>query len=132
MFKGEDIGFWSISMKTLFLSQDLLDFVENGYIEPDAQTLARWTQDQRTQLKENHKKDSKVLFLIQQAVHDSIFPILVGVTKSKEAWDALQQAYQGSDKVKIVKLQSLRREFETLCMQSSEFIQDFLTRVMGS
>lgn len=44
-------------------------------------------------------------------MHDSIFPRLVGVTKSKEAWDALQQAYQGSDKVKIVKLQPLRREF---------------------
>ena len=43
----------------------------------------------------------------------------------------MQKAYQGSDKVKIVKLQSLRREFETLCMQNSEFIQDFLTRVIG-
>jgi len=64
-------------------------------------------------------------------VHDSIFPRLVGVTKSKEAWDALQQAYQGTDKVKIVKLQPLRREFETLCRQNSESIQDFLTRVMG-
>jgi len=30
MFKGENFGFWSIKMKTLFLSQDLWDFVENG------------------------------------------------------------------------------------------------------
>jgi len=64
-------------------------------------------------------------------MHDSIFPGLVGVTKSKEAWDALPQAYQGTDKVKIVRLQSLRREFETLCMQSFESIQDFLTRGMS-
>lgn len=108
MFKGENFGFW---MKTMFVSQDLWDYVENGYTEPDAHTLARRTQDQRNQLKENRKKDSKALFIIQQAVHDSIFPRLVGVTKSKEAWDALQQAYQVSDKVKIVKLQPLRREF---------------------
>ena len=107
------------------------DFVENGYKEPNSQTLAHRTQDQRNQLKENRKKESKTLFLIQQVVHDSIFPRLVGVTKSKEACDALQQAYQGTDKVEIVKLQSLRREFETFCMQNSESIQDFLARVMG-
>eukprot|EP00253_Pinus_taeda_P010642 PITA_10642 len=115
-------------MKTLFFSQDLWDFVEDGYTEQDAHTLDGWSQDQRNQLKENRNKDSKALFLIHQEVHDSIFPRLVGVTKSKEAWDALQK---GSDKVKIVKLQSLKREFETLCMKSSKFIQYFLTRVMG-
>lgn len=84
MFKGENFGFWRIKMKTLLLLQNLWDFVENGYTEPNARTLACWTQDQRNQ-KENSKKDSKSLFLIQQTVHDSIFPRLVGVTKSKEA-----------------------------------------------
>jgi hypothetical protein len=120
-------------MKTLFLSQELWDLVENGYTEPvDAQAIVGLTQVQRDQLRENRKKkDSKALFFIQQAVHDSIFPRLVATTKSKEAWDVLQQAYQGTDKVKVVKLQSLRREFETLCMQNSESMQDFFTRVMG-
>jgi len=58
-------------------------------------------------------------------MHVSIFFRLVRVTKPKQAWDDLYQACQGSDKVKIVKLESLRREFETLCMKKSEFIQDF-------
>jgi len=31
VFQGENFGFWSIKMKTLFLSQDLWDFVENGF-----------------------------------------------------------------------------------------------------
>lgn len=43
MFKGENFVFLSIKMKTLFLSQDLWDFVENGYTETDAHTLARYT-----------------------------------------------------------------------------------------
>lgn len=47
MFKGKNFGFWSIKMKTLFLSQDLWDFVENGYREADAHALGSWTQDQR-------------------------------------------------------------------------------------
>jgi len=55
-------------------------------------------------------------FFIQQGVHVPIFPRIVATTKSKVAWDVLHQAYQGTDKVKVIKLQSLRREFETLCM----------------
>ena len=31
VFKGENFGFWSIKMKTLFLLKDLWDFVENRY-----------------------------------------------------------------------------------------------------
>jgi hypothetical protein len=91
--------------------------VENSYREQThAQDIVGLTQVQRDQLRENRKKNSKALFFIQQAMHDSIFPILDATTKSKEAWDVLQQTYQGTNKVKVVKLQSLRREFETLYM----------------
>ena len=48
---------------------------------------------------------------------------LVATTKSKEPWDVLRKAYQGRDKVKVIKLQSLSREFETLCMRDSESMQ---------
>ena len=52
-------------MKTLFISQDLWDLVEKGYLEiaVSADTL-----------KELRKKDAKALFFIQQAVAESIFP----------------------------------------------------------
>lgn len=35
IFKGENYGFGGIKMKTLFLSHELWDYVENGYIEPE-------------------------------------------------------------------------------------------------
>jgi hypothetical protein len=35
---------------------------------------------------------------------------------TKQAWDILKSAYQGNDKVKTVKLQTLRTQFETLKM----------------
>lgn len=38
IFKGENYEFLSIRMKTLLLSQDLWDFVEYGYVEPDKET----------------------------------------------------------------------------------------------
>ena len=84
--------------------------VENNYAEStDAQVLVGWTQAQRNYLRENRKNYSKALFFFQQGVHEYIFPRLVATTKSKEAWDVLQQAYQGTHKVKVIKLQYLRR-----------------------
>ena len=34
IFEGENYEYWSIQMKTLFISQDLWDLVESGYEEP--------------------------------------------------------------------------------------------------
>ncbi|KAL6348546.1 hypothetical protein AAG906_013166 [Vitis piasezkii] len=119
IFKGECYEFWSIKMKTLFKSQDLWDLVENGYPYPD----------EEARLKENTKKDSKALFFIQQAVHESIFSKIAAATTTKEAWTTLKTAFQGSSKVITVKLQSLRRDFETLHMKNGESVQDFLSRV---
>ncbi|KAA8523955.1 hypothetical protein F0562_010614 [Nyssa sinensis] len=119
VFKGEGYGFWSIQIMTLFKSQDLWDLVEQGYADPN----------EETRLKENKKKDSKALLIIQQAVHDSIFSRIETATTSKQAWSTLQKEFQGDSKVIMVKLQSLRRDFETLYMKSGESIADFLSRV---
>eukprot|EP01018_Ginkgo_biloba_P014873 Gb_39751 [translate_table: standard] len=49
-FIGENYEYWSIKMKTLLLSQDLWELVENGFNEPADQTaLNALTVDQRTQ-----------------------------------------------------------------------------------
>jgi hypothetical protein len=41
----------------------------------------------------------------------------------------LEKAYKGSIKVKVVKLQMLRRDFESLSMKESENVEFFITRV---
>ena len=50
------------------------------------------------------QKDAKALFFIQQAVAESIFPRITAATKSKDAWDALQNRYQDNAKVLTIKL----------------------------
>ena len=66
-------------MKTLLKSQEQWDLVEEGYVE----------LDEAARLKENKKKDSKALFLIQQVVKDDIFSRIMNATTTIEAWKTL-------------------------------------------
>ncbi|XP_023755295.1 uncharacterized protein LOC111903769 [Lactuca sativa] len=78
--------------------------------------------------KDNQKKDAKALFFIQQAIDETIFPRIAAAVTSKEAWDILKTEYQGSAKVITVKLQSLRRQFETLNMKPNEAVKEYLAK----
>ncbi|XP_074265187.1 uncharacterized protein LOC141587611 [Silene latifolia] len=122
IFKGVNYQFWELKMKTLFRSQELWELVENGFedtkpAEPDAT------------LKEKRKKDAKALFIIQQALEEEFFSRIASATTSKEAWDILKSEYLGDKKVIKVRLQTLRREFETSLMSDKESAQDYLSRV---
>ena len=98
-FNGKNYEYWSIKMKTLFCSQELWDLVENGFTEPpDQATYNVLSQAQTDLLKENKKKDAKALFFIQHAMEVSIFPRVATTTRSKHAWDTLQNSYQGTRK----------------------------------
>lgn len=68
----------------------------------------------RIELKENKQKDAKALFFLQQAVADGIFPRIMGAISAKDAWGTLKEEFEGSDKVRAIKLHTLRREFELL------------------
>ncbi|GJZ81568.1 retrovirus-related pol polyprotein from transposon TNT 1-94 [Tanacetum coccineum] len=120
IFKRDSYEFWSIKMRTLFKSQDLWDLVENGLAE---------TGDEDTRSRENQKRDAKALFFIQQAVEESIFSRIAAATSSNEAWTILKTEFQGSSKVITVKLQSLRRDFETSYMKHNESVQEYLARI---
>lgn len=119
-------------MKALFSSQDIWELVENGFQEPaDVAAYNALTQAERDLLRDNRKKDSKCLFYIFRAVHESIFPRIATTTKTKQAWNTLETTYQGMAMVKTAKLQMLRRDFETISMKESENVDSFITHVIG-
>jgi gag-polypeptide of LTR copia-type len=117
LFKGDNYEFWSIKIQTLLKLQGLWKLVETGApgIDPTPIEIA--------------KRDVKALFFIQQAVVDTVFTKIAAAALAKEAWSTLKTAFQGNLKVREIRLQGLRREFDTLNMNQGESVQAFLTRV---
>jgi hypothetical protein len=62
-------------------------------------------------------------------VDESGFEKIANAENSKEAWETLQKVFKGADRVKQVRLQTLRGELEGMKMKESEGVSDYITRV---
>jgi len=60
---------------------------------------------------------------------NAIFLRIRGATTTREAWATLQEEFQGSDKVRAIKLQTLLREFELLKMKESKTVKDYYSKI---
>nr|XP_033512614.1 uncharacterized protein LOC117277294 [Nicotiana tomentosiformis] len=118
---------WCLRMKVILGSQDLWEIVDSGYTEPDNEEAL--PQNEKDVLAKIRKKDQQALTLIHQCLNDAMFEKVANATTSKEAWEILQNSLQGVDKVRKVKLQTLRADFEVLKMKESECISDYCTKV---
>nr|XP_028965038.1 uncharacterized protein LOC114827416 [Malus domestica] len=110
--------------------QDLWEVVSNGYDEPTTEQEAAYTADQRNTLKDLRKNDKKVMYLLYQGLEDSTFEKIAEATTSKQVWYTLSTIYQGVDRVKRVRLQSLRADFEAAHMKEGENISDYYSRLL--
>ncbi|KAK2359039.1 hypothetical protein QL285_096166 [Trifolium repens] len=116
---------WCKQMRVVFGFQDVWDLVQGG-VEPVTESS---TDAQKAIHKELKKKDYKALFIIHQCVNPDNFERVGDAQSAKEAWDNLEKAYGGATKVKKVRLQTHKRQYELLQMEEKESIGDFVTRV---
>ncbi|XP_039133272.1 uncharacterized protein LOC120270333 [Dioscorea cayenensis subsp. rotundata] len=79
---------------------------------------------------ENEKDDAKALFLLQQAISETIFHRIVRFNTAKEAWIHIKNENQGTSKMVSMRQQTLRQKFDLLQMKEEEIIQDYITRVL--
>jgi gag-polypeptide of LTR copia-type len=107
----------------------LWDIIEDDYITYDAGH--QLTEDVKKELKENKMKDAKALFLIHQGVAENIFSRIINKTKSKDAWDMLEQEFKWSAKMQIIKLQTLRRQYQNMQMKDSKKVKVYFSQVMN-
>jgi hypothetical protein len=128
---GKNYEFLSLRMRSFLQAQECWDPVDLGYVELDPTALSTMTNPQRIAQETQRNKENKAKFWIQNSVDDSIFSKITGAGTSKQAWDILKYSYQQNDRVKTVKLHTLRTQFETLRMIESENVDQFITIVMG-
>ena len=104
--------------------------MEKDYNEPrDGVAISVLTQTQRDTLKDSRKRDKKAIYIIYQALDDDAFEKISSATSIKQAWDKLQTSYKGVEQVQKVRLQTLRREFETLYMKEGESIVNYFSKI---
>ncbi|XP_050136616.1 uncharacterized protein LOC126612250 [Malus sylvestris] len=127
IFSGVNYDFWRTKLRTIFVSYDLWSLIEDGYVIP--LSIVALTEAHTKELKENIKRDAKALGVIQNAISDEIFPRISNETSAKSTWDVLEKVYRGSTKIRVVKLQFFRRDFEYIRMKDDELLDDYLSRL---
>jgi hypothetical protein len=123
-FDGRNYAYWSDRVKTYLtaLGVDIWYSVVNGYVIPN-----------NAPTDPNEKKfmscNSKAIHVILRALSPIIASKVMGCSTTKEVWDKLKSIYEGYPKVKQIKLQRHRVEFENLKMDEKEYIATYFLRV---
>ncbi|PHU30935.1 hypothetical protein BC332_03028 [Capsicum chinense] len=128
IFAGENYPIWAIKMRTYFRAYDLWQVVEvQGEVNPlpDNPTMAQIKNH-----REEVAKNFKALSCIQSALSKVIFARVMASEIAKKAWDKLIEEFYESDKIRQIKVITLRREFEILRMKDSETIEEFSNKLM--
>ncbi|XP_074278358.1 uncharacterized protein LOC141601950 [Silene latifolia] len=127
IFGGENYDYWCIKMKALLKSNALWEIVENG---PEKQQEGvQPTEASLKKINEDEIKDAKALSFIFNAVSETIFPKIMRASTAKEAWDSLQKEFHGDERIRTIRLNTLRKDFENLKMRENEDIQTYTSRV---
>nr|ABW74576.1 pol polyprotein [Boechera divaricarpa] len=115
IFNGERYDFWRIKMTTILKTIKLWTVVEEGVPNQPAQgDHSPEAVQSKTRWEEASTKDLTALQILQ----------------TKEAWDALMSEFQGSPQVRMINLQSLRREYENLKMSEEDNIKVFTEKLI--
>ena len=110
VFKGENYQRWVAQMKVIFRFQDVVEILNDGISELEVDA----TEAQKAAHKDQRKKDGNARFLIYQCVDCDVFEKIIEEETTKGAWEKLKNLYGGDEKLKKVKLQTLRKQYEML------------------
>ena len=125
-FDGSNYAFWKVRMKAFLCSIDeaVWDAVEIGWTRPKA---AKSTWDKAALMTSN--ANSKALNAIFCGVSLDEFHRISHITIAKEAWQILENTYEGTKKVKDTKLQMLTTWFKELRISKDESFDFFYSKL---
>lgn len=71
----------------------------------------------------------RFFFTIYQGLDKATLEMIAQETTAKAVWEALQRAFSREKRVKKVRLQALRVDFESLHKEAAELSSNYFTRV---
>jgi hypothetical protein len=73
--------------------------------------------------------DQRALSAIYQGIPEDMLPLIAEKETSAEAWETIKTNRLGDDRIKEVRVQTLKSEFDRLRMKDSESVDDFALRM---
>ncbi|CAM8968990.1 unnamed protein product [Rhodiola kirilowii] len=137
LLEGSNYATWKPVMRSFLKSLDEKAWkaVLKGWTEPMMNNLtgepiskpeALWTEEEDKASMGN----SKAMNAIFSAVDEKVMKLIINCEVAKEAWDILQIAFEGTDKVRNSRMQAVTTRFEEMKMKESETITEYNTRVL--
>ncbi|CAM8987765.1 unnamed protein product [Rhodiola kirilowii] len=137
LLEGSNYATWKPVMRSFLKSLDEKAWkaVLKGWTEPIMNNLtgepiakpeALWTEEEDKASMGN----SKAMNAIFSAVDENVMKLIINCEVAKEAWDILQTAFEGTDKVRNSRMQAVTTRFEEMKMKESETITEYNTRVL--
>jgi hypothetical protein len=142
-FNGTNYDFWAVKMETILIAFDLWDVIEAVIQSHQSPEVAIGSGDEESEAeqttlrtsttsREDKIKNAKALSLIQGALTDDLFPRIRNEKTAKGAWDILSREFRGDKKVRAVKLQAVRADFEYLRMSENESLDGYLAKFFAT
>eukprot|EP00258_Populus_trichocarpa_P043537 XP_024459556.1 uncharacterized protein LOC112328004 [Populus trichocarpa] len=128
VFNGEHYHIWAVKMRFYLRSQGLWNVVVSDS-DPPPLTANPIIAQMKAHEEEKLKKD-KANTCLYSGLADHIFTKIMDLETPKEVWDKLQGEFEGSNRVKTVRLLALKREFELMKMKDNESVKDYSGRLM--
>ncbi|CAM8908109.1 unnamed protein product [Rhodiola kirilowii] len=137
LLEGSNYATWKPVMRSFLKSLDEKAWkaVLKGWTEPMMNNLtgkpipkpeALWTEEEDKASMVN----SKAMNAIFSTVDENVMKLIINCEVAKEAWDILQIAFEGTDKVRNSRMQAVTTRFEEMKMKESETITEYNTRVL--
>ncbi|XP_015165534.1 uncharacterized protein [Solanum tuberosum] len=128
MFTGENYHIWVIKMKAYLKALSLWEIIES---EDDPLPLGPNPTVAQMKIYEDAKsRKPKALTCLHSTLSDVIFTRIMACETPKEVWEKLKKEFDGSDRVKTIKLLTLKREFEILRMKEGDIVKEYSAKLV--
>uniref|UniRef100_A0A6N2MNK0 Uncharacterized protein n=1 Tax=Salix viminalis TaxID=40686 RepID=A0A6N2MNK0_SALVM len=128
VFTREHYHIWAIKMRFYLRSQGLWNVVATD-VDPSPSS-ANSTLAQIIAHEEEKLKKDKVITCLHSGLANHIFTKIMDLETPKLVWDKLQGEFEGSSRIKTVRILSLKKEIELMKMKDIECVKNYSDRLM--